>query len=292
MFGYFRFLNQYSDYTAQAVYKNYYCGLCFALDMHYGPLSRMLLSYDVTVLALVLHAHPAPKCDRLKCMGCKDCKKDYFSGETWKKIAAVNILLAAEKMSDDIADEASLKAKAGAFFFKKVIRKAKSDYPQLQQVIRSGYGKIVAAEKENRSVLQIGDLFADMMAGILKEGFQAPAVAEDYIRQISRWLYFIDALDDYDADLKKHRFNPIAIEGVPYGTYLNLHYPEIAGYLDSLYSRYDGLCRELADGSYENEILISILKNSIPAVTALVMHQRSLPELLHCRSGSQWRAKT
>jgi hypothetical protein len=161
-----------------------------------------------------------------------------------------------------------------------------------QQVIRSGYGKIVAAEKENQSVLQIGDLFANMMAGILKEGFQAPAVAEAYIRQISRWLYFIDALDDYDEDLKKHRFNPIAVEGVPYRSYLDLHYPEIAGYLESLYSRYDGLCRQLDDGSFENEILISILKNSIPAVTALIMHQRRLPELLHCRSGNQWRAKT
>ena len=87
MFGYFRFLNQYSDYRTQAVYKNYYCGLCFALDMHYGALSRMLLSYDVTILAIALHAHPEPCCAKLPCIGCKACKQGYFHDEQWKKIA-------------------------------------------------------------------------------------------------------------------------------------------------------------------------------------------------------------
>lgn len=291
MFGYFRFLNQYSDYPAQTVYKNYYCGLCFALELHYGQWSRMLLSYDVTILALALHAHPAPQCEKIKCMGCKECKQDYFRNETWKKIAAVNILLAAEKMSDDISDERSTKAAVGAFFYKSVIQQASRDYPQLHQAIRDGYKAIVAAEKENQNVLQIGDRFADMMASIVDVGFSAPEPARSFIREISRWLYFIDALDDYDEDLKKKRFNPIAIPGVSQQDFLVRHYPQVQQLLCSLYAQHPRLLQQLEDGSVENEILCSILKNSIPSVTALIMHQRSLPELLHCKAGNEWRAK-
>lgn len=290
MFGYFRFLNQYSDYQIQKVYKNYYCGLCFALDMHYGALSRMLLSYDVTILAIALHAHPAPCCDKLGCLGCKECKKTYFSSEVWKKIAAVNILLAAEKMSDDIADERSFKATVGAFFYKNVIRRATADYPQIHRAIHEGYRAIQAAEQENGDVLQIGDRFADMMVGILDAGFHASDTVKEYVRQIARWLYFIDALDDYDEDLQKHRFNPIARPELPFREYVVTCYPQLRQYLLSLYEKYDELCEKLS-GDPENEILVSILKNSIPAVTSTVLHRQPLPELLHCHSGNEWRAK-
>lgn len=289
MFGYFRFLNQYSDYQTQAVYKNYYCGLCFALDMHYGVLSRMLLSYDMTILAVALHAHPAPHCEKLKCVGCKECKRQYFQNETWKKIAAVNILLAAEKMSDDISDERSVKAALGSFVYKGIIRKASADYPAIRSAIRSGYAAIVEAEKNNEDVLQIGDRFGAMMASILDAGFEVSDTLRSYTYEISRWLYFIDAMDDYDEDLKKKRFNPIAIPGVPFRDYLWEHYPQIRQQLASLYAKHNTLAAQL-DDSAESEILRSILKNSIPSVTSLVLHQHPLPELLHC-SGNEWRAK-
>lgn len=291
MFGYFRFLNQYSDYQLQTAYKNYYCGLCFALDMHYGALSRMLLSYDVTILAIALHAHPAPLCDKLKCVGQKACKQEYFNSETWKKIAAINILLAAEKMSDDISDERSFKAAVGSAFYKKIIRKATHDYPKIQKAIREGYSAIVDAEKKDLDVLQIGDLFADMMVSVLQVGFSASDTVCSYVREISRWLYFIDALDDYDKDLQKKRFNPIAIPGTPFKKYLMTEYPLVQNLLKSLYQKHNLLVEQLGDGSLENEILISILKNSIPSVTALIMQQHSLPELLHCKAGNEWRAK-
>lgn len=291
MFGYFRFLNQYSDYRAQTAYKNYYCGLCFALDMHYGAMSRMLLSYDMTILAVALRAHPDAQCKKLKCVGCNACKRELFQNETWKKVAAVNILLAAEKMSDDITDERSFKAAAGAFVYRKTIQKASRDYPQIHQAIRQGYGAIVEAEKKNQTVLEIGDLFADMMVAVLDAGFAVPDLVRNYVREISRWLYFIDALDDYDEDLKKNRFNPIAVPGTTFREYLADSYPQVQALLQSLYAKHTGLIAQLEDGTAEGEILSSILKNSIPSVTSLVLHQRKLPELLHCSSGQEWRAK-
>ena len=291
MFGYFRFLNQYSDYRAQNVYKNYYCGVCFALGLHYGTLARMLLSYDVTILAIALHAHPSPTCNKLSCTGCKACKQEYFGNETWKKIAAVNILLAAEKMSDDIADEGSFKAKVGGVFYRSVIKKATADFPAIYSAIHEGYRSIQAAERENCDVLQIGERFAHMMAGILDAGFTVSPTVREYVRQISRWLYFIDALDDYDEDVKKHRFNPIARPDLPLSSYVQTQYPQLQQLLQALYAGYDALCMQLGN-SPEDQILASILKNSIPSVTSMVLHRQTLPELLHCRPGNEWRAKT
>ncbi|MBQ4066129.1 MAG: hypothetical protein IJD22_00665, partial [Clostridia bacterium] len=259
MFGYFRFLSQYSDYKAQAVYKNYYCGLCFALDMHYGAASRMLLSYDMTILAVALHAHPEPLCEKLGCVGCGKCKEDYFRSETWKRIAAVNILLAAEKMSDDISDERSFKAAAGALVYKGIIRRARKDYPEISQAVRQGYKAIVEAEKEDLDVLGIGELFAQMMVSVLDAGFSPSDTVRRYVHEIARWLYFIDALDDYDEDLEKKRFNPIAVAGKSYREYLATDYRELHGILRELYSQHGSLIKELEDGSAENEILISIL---------------------------------
>ena len=292
MFGYFRFFRQYSDYTAQAVYKNYYCGLCFALDLHYGPMSRMLLSYDTTMLAIALHAHRTPCCDRIKCTGCKKTKKDLFSGEDWKKAAAVNILLAAEKLRDDITDERSMKATVGSFVFRKCIRKAQADYPQIHKAIRDGYTAIVEAEKKNADVLEIGELFGNLMTGILDAGFCVSDTLYRYVHAISRWLYFIDALDDYDEDIQKKRFNPLAKEDLPYRRFVATEYPYIQNLLNTLYADHDRLAKELEDGSTENEILVGILRNTIPAVTATILHHQKLPALLHFKSGTVWRAKT
>lgn len=250
----------------------------------------MLLSYDVTILAIALHAHPEPCCGKLPCVGCKACKQEYFQSEQWKKIAAVNILLAAEKMSDDISDERSFSAAAASLFYKGIIQKATRDFPQIHRAIHQGYRAIQAAEAENCDVLTIGDCFADMMVSILDVGFQVSDVIREYIQQISRWLYFIDALDDYDEDLKKHRFNPLAKQGVPFREYTAVHYLQLQQHLRLLYQQYDMLCAQLKD-SPENQILASILKNTIPAVTSLVLHQQSLPELLHCRTGNEWRVK-
>jgi len=292
MFGYFRFLNQYSDYQTQAVYKNYYCGLCFALDMHYGISSRMLLSYDVTLLAIAIHAHRSPDCERIKCLGCGRCKKDLFDNEDWKKIAAINILLAAEKLRDDIEDERSAKATIASYIYKGKINQAKLDYPEIYLAVRSGYDAILIAEKEGKDVLEIGDSFADLMIGVMDSAFTVSDTIRMYVREISRWLYFIDALDDYDEDLEKHRFNPIADPTMKYKEFVSERYEYISEIINNLYSQHNELITALADQSSENEILISILKNSIPAVTSMVLNNYKLPTLMHFKPGNVWRVKS
>ena len=51
MFGYLK-LDTRCPKKLRKQYKLYYCYLCRELQLHYGPLSRLLLSYDVAFFAL------------------------------------------------------------------------------------------------------------------------------------------------------------------------------------------------------------------------------------------------
>ncbi len=287
MFGYFRFKGKYTSKNVQKAYKNYYCGLCFALAKHYGTLSRMLLSYDVATLAVLVGAHSQPLCNPIACVGECSCKQALFDNEVWKKLAALNILLAAEKMRDDIHDEGSLKAKAGSVIFSRPIAKAQRDYPEALKIIRSGYDKILALENENSDVLNIGAEFADMMASLAKSCFAAEEKQLKFIRSISVWLYYIDALDDYDKDIIKGRFNPLLIEGVDFSQYTNRFYTVINKDLKCIFEDFSEIKNMLGD-SCEDKILRGLLDNTIPSVTCSVLKQQELPKLLHLKKGTVW----
>lgn len=272
-------MKKYSDYETQKVYKNYYCGLCFALEVHYGQLSRMLLSYDVTILAIALHAHECPTCDRLSCVGGRATKKKMFQSETWKKIAAINILMAAENLRDDIDDEGSWKASAARWLFGRVIKKAQKDFPLIAETIHVNYRNIQLAEREEKDVLQIGDCFGQMMVATVDSAFSVPQNVREYAREISRWMYFVDALDDYDEDIAKKRFNPLH-DGSSFREYVNKNYTKIQSIIASLCEHHPRLLTEFRDDSAESAILRSVLTNTIPSVTSMALLNAKTPARL------------
>ncbi len=287
MFGYFRFKGKYTSANVRKAYKNYYCGLCFALEKHYGNLSRMLLSYDVATLAVVIKAHNEPLCSPISCVGKCNCKAALFDNENWKKLAAINILLAAEKMRDDILDEGSVKAKAGSIIFKHSIVKAQKGYPQIVQIIRKGYDKILTLEKANSDVMSIGVAFADMMVSLVKNCFVVEEKMLKFIHAIAVWLYYIDALDDYDKDIVKGRFNPLLLEKVDFSQYKNQFYTTINKDLKYIFKEFSDI-KDMLGNSYEDKILYGLLDNAIPSVTCSVLKQQELPKLLHLKKDTVW----
>ena len=69
-----------------------------------------------------------------------------------EKIAAINILLSAEKFDDDINDDKSVSAKVLKTVFSKPIKKAKQDFPEIDKIIIENYKQILVAESNNLSV--------------------------------------------------------------------------------------------------------------------------------------------
>ena len=98
------------DYEA---YRGLYCSLCRTLGRQYGVMSRLLLSYDVTFLLVVMlsvkNALPTFKKGRCpfnlakRCNYCVDCSS-FLSFA-----AAVTVLMFYYKVKDNIADSGFFK---------------------------------------------------------------------------------------------------------------------------------------------------------------------------------------
>ena len=266
MFGYLKINTQYCNKELQNVYKNYYCGLCFSLEKHYGTLARFLVNYDVTLLAIVLNCHKSSNIKRLHCLGQKEKKAELFSKDVWEKLAAITILLAAEKMNDDINDEGSIKAFASKILFNKQIKKAKNDNPQLYSIISNGYKRIMIDEKNNESVITIGNQFADMMCQLIKS-IDKSGDNILYVKFISNWLYYIDALDDYDEDIKNNRFNPLVTENIDFKKYVNEYFVKIQQDINNIFSDFQLLKNNLNDSTVESKLMLTVICDTIPTIT-------------------------
>lgn len=288
MFGYFRFHNYNATYSMKKCYKNYYCGTCFALQYNYGQRARMLLSYDIALLAILISAHIEPECEQLPCFGCKNSKVQ-FKKDNWNKIAATNILLFSSKLDDDINDENSFKAKLAKVAFKGVINKARIDYPQLAEIIDNGYINIANKEKSGCDVLEMCDEFSMMMGNIAAIIFNVNDNGLEYIRSIAGWLYFIDQLDDYDKDIKKNKYNALALPGINKEQYINRHITTISNYLKKLMSNFEKVKADMDIATTEYRILYSIINDTIPSVTFRVLSDIELPKLLHRKKHMEWR---
>lgn len=287
MFGYFRFNGHTATYKMKHYYKNYYCGTCFALEQNYGQLSRMLLSYDVTLLAILALAYDDADKSKPPCCMCGK-KKRQFKEDRWKKVAAVNILLFSSKLDDDINDEGSLKARLGKLLFGRVIKKAKQDYPQLADIIDQGYLSLADKESKGCEVTVMCREFADMMTKVTEHCFNLPANDREYIRAIAGWLYFIDQLDDYDKDMSRGKYNALAVSGISKREYVNTHISDIVRYLQELMASFDEVKSNTDISVTEHRILYSIISETIPSVTWRVLSDIDLPKLLHRKRNVEW----
>lgn len=126
-----------------------------------------------------------------------------------RAVACLNTAFTYYKLSDDVADEHKGKIKRA--FFAKGFRKSKNEHPEIARIIQRRMEELWKLEKENADSLDraadpFGMMIADLSDYVLKE------FATEYTRRlcysIGKWVYLIDALDDYEKDIKKKNYNP------------------------------------------------------------------------------------
>lgn len=289
MFGYFRFNQMYASPKLKNIYKNYYCGTCFALECNYGEMTRCILSYDVVILALIARLYEKPNKEILPCFFRNSDKKIFGNDTGWQKVAAINVLLMNAKLEDDINDERSTKAQLAALVFHKSISKAKKRFPELARIIEEGYSSMYRLEMEKAPILEICNSFADMMEQLLINSFDVEENSVRFVRGISRWLYFIDQLDDYDDDVKEGKYNPLIIEGVTKRELVDRKHDYIFGILKEIFFDYTEIKDGLDLNQPEDRLLYAIVNESIPNVTSLVLADRKLPQLIHIKKEMEWK---
>lgn len=221
MFGYVRPLVPQLKVMEYEMYRAVYCGLCRAMGRVTGQMSRLTLSYDFTLLAMVrmILEGVTPEFERFRCAAHPLKQRTFVrDNAVLEYAAAMSAVLAYLKNRDDLADERGLKK----------VRAMLADVP-VTQMNRRGMRYLpetaadelacrmdVLAALEAAgcpSVDQAADAFGGVLAYVFALGLDGDAavLAEDIGRHVGRFVYVCDAADDLPEDIRRGRYNPLAV---------------------------------------------------------------------------------
>lgn len=209
MFGYITVCKDELKIKDYIKYKAYYCGVCHSLGKYYNHSMRFGLSYDLTFLALLMDSMVSEKTFTefrgcLKHVGKKqqvvvDCNALRYASD-------VNVLLSFHKICDDIKDSASLKSLFLYLLYVLPAKKAGKRQQYLNQSIRENLRRLSIIEKSNTDDI---DSSSHYFAQIMKDIF----IGDDNLSMLGytlgRYIYLIDAVDDFDKDLRSKNYNPL-----------------------------------------------------------------------------------
>ena len=212
MFGYVT-VNKSSLPEAEfARFRGFYCGLCRALRLRHGSLSRLSLTFDMTFLYLLLSALYEPETSEVReVCALSPVKKHLALSNSLSDYAAdMNVMLAYFQCLDDVADEKKLSGRAGKAALKKAFQKVSSLYPRQYDAAKGAIERLTALEKSKDASL---DAPANLMGGLLSEIY---APYDDFFapelramgHAMGRYVYLLDAYCDMEKDAKTGSYNP------------------------------------------------------------------------------------
>jgi hypothetical protein len=179
----------------------------------------MTLSYDIAFLALLRLAVAGenPEIKRGRCIAHPFKKRAYLSRcEALDYCAYAAAILTHGKIVDDLSDERGskkLKARLIKPIAKKMRKKALKKYTELDARVTHGLRELSEIEKQKLQSVDIpADKFGEILAEVLSYGVDenSAKILKNIGKHIGRWIYIVDAADDLDEDIKKHRFNAFA----------------------------------------------------------------------------------
>ncbi|MBQ8283602.1 MAG: hypothetical protein IJX75_00770 [Clostridia bacterium] len=215
MFGYVRADTPYLYIKDDTLYRAMYCGVCKGIAEVCGHSARMGLSYDITFLSVLLHniAGQDVVIEKQHCLThCIRSRQMAEVDELTRKLGALNTILVYYKYTDDIAD--GDKGRGKRLWFQKGFARARRKYPEIERIVRNNMSAQEQAEKaKTDSIDRAADATANMMAEFSDYalGEKATAYTKNLLYAIGKWIYLIDALDDYDKDKKKGAYNPFVL---------------------------------------------------------------------------------
>ena len=194
-------------------YRAFYCGLCHTLGEHYGSAGRATLSNDMTFLSLLLNALYEPTETMLNERCTLHPARPHMAvlHEGTNYAADMNILLAYHKCEDDVSDEASMRGRVGKRALKKAYEQVKKTWPRQAETVAKCLSEIARIENKESEDLDALTRLSGRMLGecfVWREDAFAPYL-RDLGGALGKFVYLMDAYEDYDHDLKHRQFNPL-----------------------------------------------------------------------------------
>lgn len=211
MFGYIQPDTPYLFKKDETLYKALYCGLCKSIGKGCGQRARTALTYDMAFMSALIHNIKQEDVDIKK----SRCAIHWFKrrpiaavDETTVLLGCINTALAYYKLLDDKADG----DKKGILrhLYKKGFKHAAKKHKAAVEIISTHMQQQSELEKANCAVIDMAcEPTADMMKTLsvyALGGYSTPET-EALFYNLGKWVYLADALDDYDKDVKKGRYN-------------------------------------------------------------------------------------
>lgn len=218
MFGYVMANGKHLSKDEKKRYGSVYCGICRQLRLRGGQKCRLVLSYDMAFLALLLMSlyEPEETSGKNACCLHPVTRRPWVENKYITYAADMNLLLAYYKCKDDYEDEGKAFSKAAMKGLQPYVERLQQQYPRQTEAVKTGLQALSALEKEN---CQTADLPAGVFGKILADLFWVEddlwkRYLQDIGNALGRFIYLADAAVDYPKDIKKGSYNPFAATGL------------------------------------------------------------------------------
>ena len=280
MFGYVKtdMPNLYVKDTV--LYKAMYCGLCKGIGKCCGCKGRLVLNYDLAFLSVLVHnlSGVDVKIEKQRCIIHHIIKRPVaIPDKLTEKIGALNVILAYYKLNDDVLD--NKKGRIKRLFFLSSYKRAKKLQPVLDEIVKKRYAQLVNYEKTGGDSIDISaDSFGCMMQEIVCELLvdKATEQVKELAYYLGKWIYLIDALDDFDKDKKKGNFNVFVNlykDILDKQTLIKEKESELIYVFGSIIDRIERLSLNL-NYSFNHDLTDNILRRGIKVQTKQIMEKQ------------------
>lgn len=205
-------------------YRSVYCGLCKELKRRYGFFARLLLNYDLVLVALLADGLSGEDGGTRpeRCI-VNPVRPRPTAGESAGLALAADslLLLSWHKLRDNLHDEKlgkKLLCAAALPFYHFHYRRAAQHRPELSAAIAAAIEKQSALEaagctSPDEAAAPTGEMLSALFADCA-EGADRPAAARlgMFLGQI---IYLLDAADDFDEDAASGSYNVYHTAGIP-----------------------------------------------------------------------------
>ena len=199
----------------EVLYQALYCGMCKSIGKGCGGFAKSALTYDTAFLSALLHniADCDVKIEKKRCALHLIKRRPVAKPDDMSVLlGCVNTALAYYKLLDDKLD--GDKKGMFAFLYKRGYKRALKRHPAIAAIISGGMERQRELEEANCEIIDAACEPTAEMMGKLSDYVLGKYATEDTRRlcyDVGKWIYLADALDDYDKDVKKGRYNVLHI---------------------------------------------------------------------------------
>jgi hypothetical protein len=211
MFGYIQPDKPYLFHKDETLYQALYCGLCKSIGGGCGQTARTLLTYDMAFVSALFHniRNEDVTIEKKRCLLHPFKKRPVAKPDELSiLLGCVNTAFGYFKLCDDRED--GDRRGMLAFLYKRGFTRVLKRHPAVGDIVKDFTDAQRAVEKKQSSIIDeacepTALAMQKLSRYVLKE-YSTPQT-EQLFYDIGKWVYLADALDDYDKDVKKGRYN-------------------------------------------------------------------------------------